>query len=356
MNDDISKYLDTFKIKNLIRNRSIDPRFNKIRLDKNEKTDLHSNLFFNKIIKKIKHHHLTTYPELENIYKLLSKDLKIDKKSILLTYGSDGGIKTCFDFLTEKNDKIIFFSPTFAMVSIYSKVKKLKQVVFKYDKNFKLDFKKIKKKITDDQIKLIIFANPNSPTGNSIENSDIFDLLNICKKKKTFVIIDEAYYGFYNTSFIKYINKYKNLIILRTFSKSFGLAGLRAGFLLANKKLCEEIFKTKPMYEMTTLTSLFVEEIIKNKKLVDSYIKNIKLSKKVFIDYLKKKNINYIDTKANFLHVEIAKNKSKFLKELKAKKILINDNKIIKGLDNYVRISIGSKFQMKKVMNILNQI
>ena len=102
-------------------------------------------LFFNKIIKKIKHHHLTTYPELENIYKLLSKNLKIDKKSILLTYGSDGGIKTCFDFLTEKMIKLFFFT-NFCNGFIYSKVKKLKQVVFKYDKNFKLDFKKIKKK------------------------------------------------------------------------------------------------------------------------------------------------------------------------------------------------------------------
>lgn len=356
MSDNITRLLNSFKIKNLRRSRSSNQRLNKIRLDKNEKTDYHSGLFFNKVIKKIKHHHLTAYPELENIYNTLSKNLKIDKNSILLTYGSDGGIKTCFDFLTEKRDKIIFFEPTFAMVSIYSKVKKLKQVVFKYDDNLKLDFKKIKKKLTEDKIKLLIFANPNSPTGNSIENKEIFEILNICKKKRTFVIIDEAYFGFYKTSFIKYINKYKNLIVLRTFSKSFGLAGLRAGFLATNKKLCKEIFKTKPMYEMTTLTSIFVEEIIKNKKLENIYIKNIKLSKKIFINYLKKKNIKFIDTKANFVHVEIIKNRSKFFKALKKNQILINSNKIIKGLDNYVRISIGSKSQMKKVMSILNQL
>jgi histidinol-phosphate aminotransferase len=356
MRDRTATLINSFKIKNLRRNISSNQRFNKIRLDKNEKTDYHSELFFNKVIKKIKHHHLTAYPELENIYKILSKKLNIDKNSILLTYGSDGGIKTCFDFLTERNDKIIFFEPTFAMVSIYSKVKRLKPVVFKYDNNLKLDFKKIKKKILEDKIKLIIFANPNSPTGNSIENKKILEILDICKKKNTFVIIDEAYFGFYKTSFIKYINKYKNLIILRTFSKSFGLAGLRAGFLATNKKLCREIFKTKPMYEMTTLTSIFVEEIIKNKKLENIYIKNIKLSKKIFINFLKNKNIKFIDTKANFVHVEIIKHRSKFFKALEMKQILINDNKIVKGLDNYVRISIGSKSQMKKVMNILNQL
>ena len=71
---------------------------------------------------------------------------------------------------------------------------------------------------------------------------------------------------------------------------------------------------------------------------------------------LKNKNINFIDTKANFVHVEIIKNRSKFFKALKMSQILINNNKIIKGLDNYVRISIGSKSQMKKVMDILNQL
>ena len=110
------------------------------------------------------------------------------------------------------------------------------------------------------------------------------------------------------------------------------------------------------MYEMTTLTSIFVEEIIKNKKLENMYIKNIKLSKKIFIDYLKNKNIKFIDTKANFVHVEIIKNRSKFFKALEMNQILINNNKIIKGLDNYVRFSIGSKSQMKKVMNILNKL
>ena len=336
-------------LNNLKRTRTSISRINKIRLDKNEKSDEHSKIFFNSVIKKIKHFHLTAYPETEKIYNLLSKKLRIDKKSILITYGSDGGIKTCFDFLTKESDKIIYFEPTFAMVSIYSQVKQLTPIIFKYDKNFYIDLEKVKKKIIKENIKLLIFANPNSPTGNCFKNSEIHEILKTCREQNTYVIIDEAYYGFSKTSFINYINKFKNLIVLRTFSKSYGLAGLRVGYLVANKYLCQNIFKIKPMYEMTSLTSVFVEEILKNKNIEKNYIDNIINNKNNFINFLKKNKIKYIDTQANFIHVEINKNKNNFVKLLKKNKILINDKKIINGLEKFIRISIGSKNQMKKL-------
>ena len=344
-----------FHLKNINRTKLSFSRLQKIRLDKNEKSDHHSVSFFKNTINKIRHHHLTAYPEPEKIYSLLSKNLKLDKKSILITYGADGGIKTCFDFLTKEKDKIIYFEPTFAMVSIYSKVKKLNSIIFKYNKNFEIDLIKLKKTIANQNIKLLIFANPNSPTGSSIKNSEIIEIIKICKKNNTYVLIDEAYYGFYKYSMINFTKTYKNLIIIRTFSKSFGLAGLRMGYLVANKILCTEIFKTKPMYEMTSLSSIFVEEILKNRNLEKKYIKDILNSKNYVINFLKKNKINFIDTNANFIHIELRRNKTRFSNLLKKNNILINDKKIIKGLDNFIRISIGSKSQMNKFLKLFKK-
>ena len=80
-------------------------------------------------------------------------------------------------------------------------------------------------------------------------------------------MIDEVYYGFSNQTFIKYINKYKNLVIIRTFSKSFGLAALRAGYIVANKNLAQLLYKFKPMYEINSVTAIMVNFFIKNIKL-----------------------------------------------------------------------------------------
>lgn len=146
MNNSKNKKDTFFHLKNLKRTKSIFSRLEKIRLDKNEKSDDHSKIFFKKVIKKIKHHHLSAYPESEKVYSLLSKKLRLSQKSILITYGADGGIKTCFDFLANEGDKIIYFDPTFAMVSVYSQIKKLKPIILKYNKNLKIDLLDLKKK------------------------------------------------------------------------------------------------------------------------------------------------------------------------------------------------------------------
>ena len=129
---------------------------------------------------------------------------------------------------------------------------------------------------------MIILANPNSPTGTVINKKKILDITKKAQKYNIPVIIDEAYYGFYNYSFIKEINKYKNLIILRTFSKSYGLAGLRAGYLISNKSIIKELFKFKPMYEINSIACKVLEIFLKHKDLEKSFIKRGVGWKKLF--------------------------------------------------------------------------
>ena len=145
-------------------------RINYLRLDKNERVSNFEKKFFEKkILTQIKHEHLTSYPEMEKIYNLISKKNKINKDSIVLTAGSDG-IRLSFELFTRPLDKIICHSLalTFAMVDIYSKIFNLRQLKVGYDKNLKLDYNKfynfLKKKIS-----LVVFANPNSPTGTLME-------------------------------------------------------------------------------------------------------------------------------------------------------------------------------------------
>ena len=103
-------------------------------------------LNFSKVLKKkLKHEHLTAYPETEKLYDLIAKKFSLKRKSLVLTPGSDAGIKSCLDLCVEKSDHIITIDPTFAMVDIYSKIKRVKQIKIKYDQNLKLDIKKILK-------------------------------------------------------------------------------------------------------------------------------------------------------------------------------------------------------------------
>ena len=328
-------------------------RFNKIRLDKNEKPDEHMTHLIEKIKKNFKNEYLTAYPETEVLYETISKKLKINKKSIVLTPGSDAAIKMCLDLCAEKNDKIITLNPTFAMVDIYAKIKRLRQIKINYDSNLNLDYNKIFKSIIREKIKILIIANPNSPTGTVIPNKKILEILEICKKKGIFVLIDEAYFGFYKFSSLNHLKKYKNLIICRTFSKAYGLAGCRVGFLIANPVIAKKLYNLRPMYEVNSLGVMIVNEILQNDKYLKKNLKDQLEGKKYFLSELRKLKIKYLDGYANFIYVDFKKKRNTAEKIFLKNKILIKGGLNSKKYKNFLRISLGPKHIMEKVLKIM---
>jgi histidinol-phosphate aminotransferase len=328
-------------------------RLDKVRLDKNEKPDLHMSYLMKKIKKNLKDEHLTAYPETENLYNLISKKLRISKNSIVLTPGSDAAIKMCLDLMTEKNDKIITLNPTFAMVDIYAKIKRLKQIKVSYDDNLNLDLKKLFASIQNSKSKLLIIANPNSPTGTVISNKIMLKILNLCRRKNIFVLIDEAYYGFYKITALSYLRKFENLIICRTFSKAYGLAGCRVGFLISNPKISKKLYNLRPMYEVNSLGVMIANEILKDNKYFNKNLNDQLSGKKYFLNELRKLKINYLDGYANFVYVDFQKKKRIAEKIFFKNKILIKGNLKSKKYQNFLRVSLGPKHIMKKVLKII---
>ena len=340
------------KIKNLKRDTFyIFSRKNFIRLDKNEKVDVYSKKILNKI--KFSPFDLSAYPETGLVYKKIAKLNKISIKNIILTAGSEFGIRMCFEYFCHKgNKKIITINPTFGMVDVYAKLFNINQVRIGYNKNLQLDIKKLEKNISD-KISLIILANPNSPTGTVMSTIQLKKILYLAEKKNIPVLIDEAYYGFYQFSYLKYLKRYKNLLILRTFSKSYGLAGLRAGYLIANKPIIKELYKFKPMYELNSMACKALLFFLNRPKTHLKYISEVNKGKIFFECELKKLKISFLKTYANFLHIDLGKKKQNIEKKLLANKILTRKGPGVKGLESFLRITLGPKRQMKKVLRVL---
>jgi histidinol-phosphate aminotransferase len=325
-----------------------------LRLDKNERVLEFEKSFLNYIKKSISTFYFSSYPNVDKVYSLLSKYLKISKNMICLTAGSDIALKTCFEYFTREGDKIITLEPTFGMVDVYSKIYNLNNIKIHYDKNLKLKLNYLFSKIKKD-ISLIVIANPNSPTGTIISPKDLKRIVIKAYTYRIPLVIDEAYFGFYNKSSIKLINKYRNLVVVRTFSKAFGLAGLRAGFIIANSTTAKNLYKYKPMYEVNTIVCLAIEFLLKNKKIVKNHIKSVLEAKKFVISELKKLRIKFIDTYANFLHINLGNKKKYFEKILKNNKILVRKGPGVEGYENYLRVSLGSQAQMKKIVILLKK-
>jgi histidinol-phosphate aminotransferase len=342
------------KIKSLTRDKiNYSSRKNYLRLDKNERVNSFDEKLFKKI--KISSFDLTAYPETGKIYKYLSNYLKTPKEQLILIPGSDFGLRICFEYFCNNNKKkIITLDPTFGMVEVYSKLYNLKQVKIGYNSFFELEYNQLLKNI-NSKISLIVLANPNSPTGTVLDKKYIYKIISVANKYKVPVVIDEAYFGFYKYSYLKSIKKFQNLIILRTFSKAFGLAGLRAGYLISNKKIIQELQKFRPMYEINSIACKFLEFLLKNKSFPRNYIRETNKGKKFFEKELSKLKIVFLKSYANFIHIKLGQKKNNIEKALKDKKILTRKGPGVKGFEDFLRITLGPKKEMDKVVEVLKR-
>ena len=325
-------------------------RLDQLRLDKNERADKHLNLFFKKLKNNISSDLISAYPEFDAIYKKLSKKLKISSGNIVFTAGSDQAIKNTFELFYEKNKKVITIDPTFAMVDIYCKVFKTKQVKIGYDKNLHLNVNNILKNI-DNNTCLVIIANPNSPTGTLIKKNDLIKIIKKAKRFNVKVLLDEAYHEFSKYNFLPQLKNHSNLIIIRTFSKIFGLAGLRSGYVISSKEIIKKYFAIKPMYEINSIAVKALELMLDNSKFINHYLNEMRKGEEFAKKFCKINNFRFLKCHANFFHVSFNYDPKKIQNYLLKKNILIKGGPGVNEFEEYLRISYAKKSTISLILN-----
>ena len=266
------------------------------------------------------------------------------------------GVLRVFEVFITGKDKVITCSPSFAMYPVYcqmfgAKHYPLKLRVENYDY-----FNELKKKIKKVKPKLIALANPNQPIEVILNLKQITDICKIARTLKSLVIIDEAYYHFNNITAKKLINKFDNLIVVRTFSKAFGLAGMRIGYTMANKKIIGFMMSIKPIYEINAFNIKLIRLLINNSNEMKKYTNAVKKGALKLKIYLEKIGIKmygqYSNTVLfrlkNFLQVK------KVIKYLYKRKFIIRPM-VIDGDNRFLRVTIGSDKIMAKFIKVLDQ-
>ena len=200
-----------------------------LRLDRNEKILPFKYSYKKKFARYINNLDLNLYPNLELTYKKLSKYIKLNKRNILITEGVSGGIKNILDSISiNKKTEIIVPNPSFALYKIYSKIYGLKVKTYNYDNNFNLKVDDIFKLVSNNT-SIVFLTFPNIPVEGDINLTFIVKLVKFLNKKNILLVIDEVYFPFNKSSSINLIKKFRNLVVMRSFSKAFGLAGARIG-------------------------------------------------------------------------------------------------------------------------------
>ena len=326
---------------------------NGLRLDRNEKVDNWPKNFYKKVFHKLPDSFWSTYPDHNSIYVKLAKFLRVKEDQILISSGMDGSICHIFNFLTKPGDYVGVLSPTYAMYYVYSKIFKTKLFKFENYKNLVLQFNNDLKIFLRKKPRLLFIPNPNQPIENYFKLKELEKIILKCQKVGCLVVIDEAYYMFGSKSSIQLIKKYSNLIVLRNFSKAFGVASARIGITVSSNKIMKLLSNARPAHEIPSPSIAIGEYLLDNIHIVKKSAKEVVMGRNYCKKELSKLNIKCKGSYGNYLLIDLKdrNTKSSICKNLKKNKIYIK-NFNDKILENYILITVGPVSSMRKFLKV----
>jgi len=311
---------------------------------------------FNKVAKN-----LNRYPDSDGVFlrNILAKKFKLDPKRIILGSGSDQIFELICKSFLGKNDEVIVPEFSFIIYRIYSKIYGAR-IKYAKEKNFRISIKSIISKVTK-KTKIVFLANPNNPTGTMISKKEI---LRLRKKLRSniLLVVDDAYCEYVKdknySSGIRLFSNSKNVIVTRTFSKIYGLAGLRIGWGYGPKNLIYALNQVKPPFNINRAALFAAAESIKDVKWLNKEIKHISRWSKIFYDNFRKLGIETNSSYGNFLLINFNKirgNSKKIFLKLAKSGILVRKMDVYK-IKNSLRITIGNNSENKKFIKIIRKI
>lgn len=341
-------------IKDIIRIGGKQGRAPYLRLDMNENPGGLPKAFVEKVKEKITPEFLSTYPEENSFKEVLAHYLKVSTSNINLTNGSDMGIRYIFEIFAKQGNSVVTVSPSFEMYWVYCNIFGLKHRPVSYRKDFTIDINDILEAITDDT-DIVVLLNPNNPIGTVYSQDEFERVAAKAEECNAVVVIDEAYHYFYSETFMDEALKRSNVILLRTFSKLFSMAGCRLGFMVSNAQVIEYIRHVRPTFEVNSLAILFGEAVLKEEGLIERLIEDEREGRNYLLSSLKEHGYETIAKEGNFIFFKPKTSVKHVSDKLEEEFILVKTYR--KGiLEDYIRITTGGKDYMKAFLNVLYKV
>jgi len=281
-------------------------------------------------------------PEAKILHKAIAEYYGIDEKQVLASNGSDEILSFCFQAFCDGTTPAVFPDITYGFYKVFAALYSVNAKVIPLREDFSVE--------PSDYFNAggtVFLANPNAPTGMTLPLNEIEKILR--SNPDNIVVIDEAYVDFGAKSAVCLIDKYENLIVVQTFSKSRSLAGGRIGFAIGNQKLIEDLGKIKYSfnpYNVGTLPQVAAAAAILDRDYFNSCTGAVIAAREYTVDALKKMGLTVLPSLANFIFVKPNKlSGQEYFTALRAKGILVRWFSTPRICD-FVRVTIGSREQM----------
>lgn len=297
-------------------------------------------------------------PAYNDLKKVLAYEVGCTPQQLTLGNGSDELIWLILAVLLKAEDTLVTHAPTFGEYERMAKLCGVKTVYAPLEVDWTINLDSLLTIARRQGAKLAIICRPNNPTGEMIGETELTYFLN---QYKGYVLIDEAYIEFSNESgALALLEDYPNLLLLRTFSKAYGLAGLRLGYCIASAAISNALNTNRPPYNVNTLTETIAINALSQQKKLSEYWQRIRLNREELCQRLDALKIDYMPSSANFVLIKGLRNRfDKTASELAL--ILKNAGYAVRSfeepwLSDCLRLTLGTEIQNKGLLEVLCQL
>jgi len=303
-------------------------------------------------ISKLSFHH---YPDTtaDQLRGTLARYLNVPEDWLVIGNGSDELLAYLAQIFGRQKAAVLFPTPTFSMYRIFAQTAGIPTIGLPLNDSFDLNASLWQQTLDRQQRNLVFFAYPNNPTGNLYDAGVVGDILS---RRDTLVVMDEAYYEFSGQTFLEQFTDHKNLVITRTFSKAYGLASLRCGYLVAHPDLINEINKIRLPYNLNQFTQICATIALQHRDLIASAVAAIRRGREQIYESLGKiDGIHPFPTEANFVLFRTQKPADLVHTSLIDQGILIRHFGSSGPLANCLRVTIGTDSQNQRFLPAIRQ-
>jgi histidinol-phosphate aminotransferase len=323
-----------------------------LRLDFNENTVGCSPKVLEKL-RRLDYEALARYPEREPAEAIVAKHLSVEPAELLLTNGTDEAIHLICETYLEPHDEVLIVVPTFAMFEIYAATTGAQIISIPAGKGFQFPLEEVLSRISA-RTRMIAWANPNNPTGTLVPAADLMKVAKAAPQAA--LLVDEAYYHFCGETMVGLAREQENLFVTRTFSKAYGLAGLRIGVITGHREQMAMLRRNSSPYNLNIAALACLPNALADQQYIDDYVNQVIQGRTALEAELKSRGIRYWPSRANFVLFYLGESNKPFIAAMRDHGILVRDRSKDPGCAGCVRITLGGREHNQRLMQALNQV
>jgi histidinol-phosphate aminotransferase len=322
-----------------------------LRLDFNENTVGCSPWVLQKV-RELDLEQLARYPEREPLEAIVASHLGVRPEELLLTNGTDEAIHLVCETYLEPGDEAIIVVPTFSMYEIYAAATGARIIAVPAAEEFRFPLENVLAHI-NERTRLVAIANPNNPTGALASRKDLLTIAE--RAPNAALLIDEAYFEFCGETLLPEFRKFPNLFVSRTFSKAYGLAGLRIGVLAGHPDQMHFVRPVSSPYNVNSVALACLPDALADQTYVRQYVDEVRAGRDRLERELREWGIRYWPSYANFVLMHFGSQAKAFISAMRERGILVRDRSGDQGCAGCVRITLGSEQQTNQMLAALRE-